>query len=417
MSVGYLLVGSFFSPIIGLGTLLLNIKKTIPSKMTVVLLSWIIAIIGIYWFPWGDSQSHFYTYSMDFVELYFNYTPSILQSSYWLYDLVIFHIANLMGNYVYGYMFWLFTPLAIFSLSVWSKFLMYNKDKDDYLLLFILLFVIIGVREFLDLNRSTSAALFFVSGLILKDKKCYGWILFSLMCVIAFLLHDMVKIFVLLIPLFCFALKIIKSSRGWIIIALIALMLSMFIKTNILPHVLSDRNAEMYLDGMWGTGSGVQSGFMYMCGWLNVITFLLLYLYIIKNIKNIKNKWLLCLFISSSIITFACFGLWTIRERFTILNIISGGALLITEWKNFLPRKLFVAKTVISVSCLKFVLIMMLHYSALFIHRSASNDPNVSVAITSRIFYIPTPFLMDVNQFGYSDKMYNKLYNRANYGG
>lgn len=417
MSSLYLFFGSLFSPIIGIVSLMLNIKKYIPSKFTTILLSFILSIIGIYWFPWGDAQTHFYSYSLDFTDLYFNFSSAALLSSYWLYDLVIAYFAKLTGNYVFGYFFWLFIPLVIFSYAVWDKYLK-SGDTSKYIMLFVLLYTMLGVREFLDLNRSTAASLLFVSSLILKDQKAFGRIISVVLCCIAFLLHDMIKIFIVLLPLFYFISQynLFKKQKVWFVIAIFSVCFSAVIRIYILPLLLSDRNAEMYLEGVWGTGSGVSSGFMLLCGWLNILIFIILYLLIIKNITRISNKMLLCLFLSSSVIVFACFGLWTIRERFAILSIITGCAIIITEWKNLAVGRLLTSKVVIFSSCLKFVLILFLHYSALFIHHSASNDPYKSVQITSRVLYVPTIFLLDVDNLGYSDHMYNKLYNRANYG-
>lgn len=191
---------------------------------------------------------------------------------------------------------------------------------------------------------------------------------------------------------------------------------SVLIRTVVLPLILSERNAEMYLEGVWGDGNGVQSGFMFICGWLDVIIFIIIFIFIVKNIHNIHNSLLLSLFLCSSIVVFACFGLWTIRERFVIFSIIAGTALIITEWSHLLFNRFNVVKFMILLSILRLTLILMLHYSSLYIHKSASNDPNMSVSITTRFIYTPTPLLLDVNNLGYSDKMYNKLYDRAHYG-
>lgn len=412
----YLLIGSLFSPIIGLFTLFLNIKKYVPSKITVVLLSLILSIIGIYWFPWGDAQTHFYIYRSDSIALYFNFSQSVALSAYWIYDLVIYYIASITGNYVWGYWFWLFVPLAIYAYSVWGTFLKNKNDITGYTYLFILLFIIIGIREFLDLNRSTAAALIMIGGIIINDKKWLNRLVFVLMLVVSFLLHDMIKGIILLLPIFYFIQNKVKRSYIWMLVAFIFMCCSVLIRTVVLPLILSERNAEMYLEGVWGDGNGVQSGFMFICGWLDVIIFIIIFIFIVKNIHNIHNSLLLSLFLCSSIVVFACFGLWTIRERFVIFSIIAGTALIITEWSHLLFNRFNVVKFMILLSILRLTLILMLHYSSLYIHKSASNDPNMSVSITTRFIYTPTPLLLDVNNLGYSDKMYNKLYDRAHYG-
>ena len=121
MSTLYLFVGALFSPFIGVVSLLGSLFKYVPTKTTIVCFCFIISIIGIYWFPWGDAQSHFSYYYSDFIERYFDFSFISIFSSYWFYDWVIFQIASVTGNYVYGYMFWLFFPLAFGGLMPISE--------------------------------------------------------------------------------------------------------------------------------------------------------------------------------------------------------------------------------------------------------------------------------------------------------
>ena len=414
MSTLYLFVGSLFSPFVGLISLLGSLFKYVPTKTTIVCFCFIISIIGIYWFPWGDAQSHFSYYYSDFIERYFDFSFISIFSSYWFYDWVIFQIASVAGNYVYGYMFWLFFPLAFYASAIWERYLE-NSSLKDFKLLFILLFVVIGVREFLDLNRSTSAFLLLVGGLIFKDKKSYGHLLFIIAICIAFLLHDLAKVCLLFLPLFYWLIAKIRSKWKWYLIAIISICLSGIFRLYILPHVLSERNIELYLEGAWGTGRGVNSGFMYLAGMLNVLIFILMYVFIVKHSLNISHRWLYALFMTSSILAFACFGLWTFRERLMIASIITGSAILILEWQYFVGKKILFTQSIISLACLKFVLILILHYSALNIHRSSSLNPEEEVRTTARIMYTPTLLLLDVDTWGYNDGKYVQLFKRVQY--
>ena len=136
MSTLYLFVGALFSPFIGVVSLLGSLFKYVPTKTTIVCFCFIISIIGIYWFPWGDAQSHFSYYYSDFIERYFDFSFISIFSSYWFYDWVIFQIASVTGNYVYGYMFWLFFPLAFYASAIsWFEFknaeISLSKEERD----------------------------------------------------------------------------------------------------------------------------------------------------------------------------------------------------------------------------------------------------------------------------------------------
>ena len=111
------LITLIFPPYISLLYILLDVyktKKAKPKHCFAALL--LLAMIGIYWFPWGDSQSHFAYYLSDIVETY--YSDYSIKNTYWLYDLTITKIANFIGNYTYGYFFWLLVPIFIFYYAI-----------------------------------------------------------------------------------------------------------------------------------------------------------------------------------------------------------------------------------------------------------------------------------------------------------
>lgn len=411
-----LVIGTLISPIVGIISLFISLlKRHQPKLATTILLSLIFALIGIYWFPWGDNQSHFHTYIIDNVSYYLGEPLIMIGSSYWFYDWVIRFLAGITGNYVYGYFFWLFFPLAIYSSVVWSSHIKNVSKRGNYLIPYFLLFMVIGIREFLDLNRSTAASLLLIAGLFLLKGNFFAKTGAIFLFVMTFYLHDMCKFIIILLPVVYWQLNRINSNVTWYTIAVLLIILSAVIQTWILPNILSERNQELYLGGTYGTGSGVNSGFMVVMGWINVLLVPILYYYIIKRRKYIRNKLVLCLFLSSSLIVFSCFGLWTIRERFSILCILSAISLIVSEWDLFYSKRIL-KKILISSVIIKFCIVLSLHYSALFIHHSSSNNPKESITITSRILYIPSPILFDVNTFGYNDKAYIKLYNRAKYG-
>lgn len=416
MATLFLVIGAFISPIMGIIFLFISLFRNYkPTIGTIIVLTAIIALICIYWFPWGDSQSHFFTYLRDDVDFYISEPVIMMLSTYWLYDWVIRLIADLTGNYVYGYYFWLFFSLAIYACVVWSSYTKNNTVSKSYVTPFFILFAIIGIREFLDLNRSTSASLIIIAALFLIQERKRSKAISILLFIIAFYLHDMTRIVIILLPITYLMIKKINSKAMWYLIAFVLVVFSTVIQTFVLPHIMSERNQELYLEGQFGTGSGVNSGYMILMGWINVILAIVLYYYIITKRQHIKNRLILSLFIASSLVVFSCFGLWTIRERFSILCILSATSLIVSEWDTFVSNSLL-PKFMIGSIIVKFILIIFLHYSALFIYRTSSNNPDESVAITSRLIYVPTPLLIDVNSFGYNDDMYMKLYDRAKYG-
>lgn len=130
-----------------------NLPRKCPNVGDFTIWALIISIMGIYWFPWGDNQTHFAIYYSDVIQKYYTFS---LTTSYFLYDYIIAKIGNLTGNYVWGYYFWIFTSLLLFYRIIWSKFLS-NRITNNYVLLFLSIILIIGIRELLDLNRNTTA--------------------------------------------------------------------------------------------------------------------------------------------------------------------------------------------------------------------------------------------------------------------
>jgi hypothetical protein len=62
---------------------------------------------------------------------------------------------------------------------------------------------------------------------------------------------------------------------------------------------------------------------------------------------------------------------------------------------------------------LRFILILSVTYSSLFAHRTYNENPEESLRITSHLFYLPTVFLLDIDEYGYSDQKYLSLFDRA----
>lgn len=74
-----------FSPFFALIFLLLYLHRYKIKKIHVALSVFLVAFIGIYWYPWGDNQTHFAIYYLDIVNKYYSLA---LSSSHWLYDYV-----------------------------------------------------------------------------------------------------------------------------------------------------------------------------------------------------------------------------------------------------------------------------------------------------------------------------------------
>lgn len=96
----------------------------------------LISFIGIYWYPWGDNQTHFVIYYSDIVNKYYSF---LLSSSYWLYDYVIYIIARFLDN-IYGDIFLVICAILIISACCLEK--VNEQDiphKEKWLLLLLLL--------------------------------------------------------------------------------------------------------------------------------------------------------------------------------------------------------------------------------------------------------------------------------------
>ena len=306
-----------FSPFLSLLLVITGIRRGIPTVKDVVFVIFVIGFISIYWFPWGDSMSHFSMYYSDIVKDYMDF-----YSPYFLYGYIISLIGNYCGGFVWGYYFWLFFPLSVFCAILWKS--IYKYKSPDYKIIFVYLLLFVGVRELLDLNRNVAAYL-------LLYKRNIFLSFFFLM--ISLFLHSTV-IFVLLLVLIGYVISNIFGGFGAKILSFICLsMLALsYLFVDVLRNIASDRFVDRYIDSQWGVGSGIQSGFMYLLGILNVFILLLMVYFVIRNLKSFRNKVLLVAFFSFVLITLLGFQLWTIRERFTIGGIILGSALILDSW-------------------------------------------------------------------------------------
>ena len=400
-----------FSPFLSLLLVITGIRRGIPTVKDVVFVIFVIGFISIYWFPWGDSMSHFSMYYSDIVKDYMDF-----YSPYFLYGYIISLIGNYCGGFVWGYYFWLFFPLSVFCAILWKS--IYKYKSPDYKIIFVYLLLFVGVRELLDLNRNVAAYLLLASSFLIYKRNIFLSFFFLM---ITLFLHSTV-FFVLLLLLIGYVISNIFGGFGAKILSFICLsMLALsYLFVDVLRNIASDRFVDRYIDSQWGVGSGIQSGFMYLLGILNVFILLLMVYFVIRNLKSFRNKVLLVAFFSFVLITLLGFQLWTIRERFTIGGIILGSALILDSWpllKKECANGLFSANCFLSnlirLYLLRFILILSVTYSSLFAHRTYNENPEESLRITSHLFYLPTVFLLDIDEYGYSDQKYLSLFDRA----
>lgn len=406
----YFCILFLIQPFLAAVSYLVNLRKKCPNKIDCIIWSLIISLLGIYWFPWGDNQTHFAIYYTDIVEKYYTFDWF---SSYYVYDYVIAKIAYFTGNYVWGYFFWLFTSLSLFYTTTWSKY--NSKIRYSFTpILFILLLMTVGVRELLDLNRNTTAILFSISAfnLITKSK-----ILPVSLLLLSYLIHSSVAIIIII----AFCLRIvfrIKSKRKFTF--LVILVIALIPISNIVLRLWApERVISMYLDGQWGEGTGVQSGFAYIISMVNNAMFVINGFYIIRNMNVVKRDWIFYLYVSSFILCLFVWFLWTLRERFIIFNLVLGVVLIISNWESISKDFIVVTKyqrcvRLLIICCvLRFSLILMQTYSSNFVHHTGAINPERSFAITLNSYILPTPLLLYIDEFGYNDTEYLKNFNRV----
>lgn len=403
-----LLLGFLFSPICALLFLFMYLRTSKIKLVHVGLVVFLISFIGIYWFPWGDNQSHFAIYYSDTVNRYYNF---VLSSSYWLYDYVISLIANITGQYIWGYFFWLFVPFLIFSLLIWHKVDTPKIPNNNKWLLLILLILFLGIREFLDLNRNTNAGIFLSITAIIWNKNKY----LSIICIlISLLLHDSVRYFVLFLPLGYLLYK--QSQKRIDIILIVAVVISGVIIKIIAPMIISERNMDLYFGT--GAGLGVNSGYMKLQGYTNILICLIQYL-LISKYKNIIDKYMYVFYLTSILLTATLSSMWVGRERYLLISNIIAISIIIINWNTIyfyegiqLIKKI---KWLYSTYALKIILNLMLVYSSHYVFNSATTNNEVEFSVVTRSIYMPTFLLFDIEEYGFSNQKFLQLYNRVNY--
>lgn len=394
-----------FSPFFALFFLLLYLHRYKIKKIHVALSVFLVAFIGIYWYPWGDNQTHFAIYYLDIVN---NYYSLALSSSHWLYDYVIYHIASLTGQYIWGYYFWLFVPFLFFSLLVWQIVDEQEVPNKEKWLLLILLILFLGIRELLDLNRNTNAGLFLAIATLLWQKNKA----LSITCVIvSLLLHDSIRYFIPFLPFGFILVK--QSQRKTDLIIILTIIISGFLIKVIALLVVSERNA-MYLEV--GGGRGVGSGFMVLQGYVNILIGIIQYLIIRRN-KSVIAKPLYVVYIVSILIAAALSSMWVGRERFLLVSNILATSIILTSWSKLrLVEGVKVLRNfqlIIGSYSMKIIINLLLVYSAHYVFNSATTDNQKEFSIVARSFYMPTFMLFDIENYGFSDKKFMNLYDRV----
>ncbi len=405
------LIPIIFPPIVALLILIVWLKNRSIKKSHIIMLVFLVAFIGAYWFPWGDNQSHFAFYYSGIISKYFTWSlSSILFSTYWFYDLVIGLVANFLGSYTWGYFFWLLVPFMIFSLVIWKAFREYSPNKVRWLqLIFLLMFL--GMREYLDLNRNTDAVLLFVSGVILLKFKKYVFssVLFSL----ALLLHDSIRYFVCLLPIGCILSNL--SLRKNNILLIIGFLLSNAVVNVILPMVVSERNLTLYLENA-GNSQGVNSGFMMLQGWCSLFLVVVSYV-LLQRHRNIIDKNLYAVFLTALIVIVYTFPIWLIRERFILIANISAAAIILIYWPYLMRERLLKFRVpFLYISCFVFKIFLniALVISSHYVFNSATLNNEKEMEIVCRSAYMPTIFLFNIQDYGFSDTAFLSLYDRVN---
>jgi len=402
-SLQYIIL-TLIQPFFALCAYIFNLHRKVPTNTDIILTTAIVSILGIYWYPWGDPQTHFAIYYADIVHRFYSF--SIFNSNY-LYDYILTIIAKIFGNFVWGYFFWIFVPLLLFNISIWK----FGSRHKVYAYIFFALLLFIGNRETLDLNRNTAAALLFATALLNNERKIF----FVILVIIASLIHSTILIVLiagLLIMYFPF-----KLSKKFAIIITIASYATSFISSVALSYFLDDKIVAMYIEGAAGAGITVPSGFFYLMTIVNIIILIVVFLLIIKSYNLISHNLLFSCYASSLLITFMTWYLWTMRERFMLVNIILGFSLIIYNWSNLNRNGFFsrlkTLKYIITLSIFRLLFVFMVEYSSELIHNTGSLNPEKTFSIVSRSFYLPTPFLLNIDEFGFNDYYYQKLFYRT----
>lgn len=380
---------------------LFSAAKRRPTKFQIILLIFSISILGIYWYPWGDAQVHFGIYYCDIIEIYANSGMSKIIS---FYDIIIREIAQLCGNYMWGYFFWIFFPWSIYAILIWNK--VEQDSIKPYTLIIWILILVIGIRELLDLNRNISSFLFYTSSLLIYNKNK---LLSILLLIFALLLHTSC-LGLLLISLLCFCF--LRTYRLKTIISLFVLAILIgLILPSIMGMFVSAEFMDMYITGAFGAGHGVDSGFFYLMTIINILMSIIIGYMIFKCYNKIKKNFLFASYLGSCFFILFFWLLWTMRERFLIINILLGFAVMIFNWKYIGDAKALFKRILyglISLSCIKIMLVIGVEYSSEIIHRTGSYNPEQTLITVLAPTYLPTFYLMDIEEYGFND---NRLKN------
>lgn len=400
----FFLLPPFFSLLL----LMIVCSKKESGKGMLIPLVAVLSLIGIYWFQAGDNQSHFAYYYTDVVSYYSDFS---IFSAYWFYDSVIKYVADFLGQYVWGYYFWLFIPLSLFVTCVWKGI---QKEENHLLLLVLFTMMFLGIRYYLDLNRNTVAVLLLTLSIFLFRKHAFVALVIAF---VSLLLHATSWLLLLLLPVTYLLFKNISAGKMKVLLVMLV-MFSYFIVGFVAPYVMSERNADAYLSEGWQDNRGVNSGFMYVISWLDLIACFLQSLFILSHKSEIP-KVQYSFFLTSVLLLCSTFALFVTRERFTLSSNIIAAAIILSNWSKLrkgvcLRNKVILVNLLNRLFVLRLCMNFLLLYSSHFIFHSATTNNAKEFAIVSKIFYMPTALLIDIDSYGFNDKAYMQLYNRVN---
>lgn len=396
-----------FPPLLSLLVFLYKIKCQGSASFKEFYFLWfLVTLIGIYWYPWGDTQTHFSIYYSKFSELYMEPTVS---STHWLYDYTIALIANYAKEFQYAFWAWLIVPFFVLFYAI--KINVPPQYRLPWLIVFYFVMAI-GIRELLDLCRTTSAAIFLISAILFFKQKRY--LPTVILIFVASLLHDTARLLVTLLPLCVFIHKIPSKfvKYGYPVLAFASALLI----STLGQFFLSERNMEMYMSKEGLLSDGVGSGLMHLLAYINVIVFLFNF-YLIQLNKKVIDRYFYSVHLLLSLMVFVVFFHWIGRERMMMYyNLYAIVVILLYNnrfIKNFLFLRIHYLNILISVFVLRLFVVLTLTYAGHYLYGTATRDSSKELDIVSRILYMPSIMCFDIYDYGFNDNAYNSLYKRV----
>ncbi|EOW9128383.1 EpsG family protein [Vibrio cholerae] len=373
------------NPILGL---IVSLFFMLKRKLNPAVLAISLGIVSIYLPVMYDVSHSFF--------LYHDYQKGALEQN--------LHAINQVASYTVGYLgleyFHVVLIVTCISLYMWfemfAKLCEKNKSNSLYITLFFIFILLTTYKEVIDLNRTYLAYMISVYGLFLHSQervsKKYLSLIFSLgvyfhLSSIIFVLCYLLSNFLLMTRLRATVLLFVTFLFGMLIDRVIFSIVGFLPESSFLSYIVSEK---------WGLYQSIEQGRILL--WF--VQFFVIFTILLSFPKHGSRR-NFSMFVYMVAILFVFIKFRVFGERFFISVVLMFPLVIVGIKKNNLGIWILLCAALV-----KFVIYNVYVFGYVFTndYTYVMESRNVRDGNMLKPFYMPTPFLLAIGEYGYSDE-------------